>query len=261
MFRRISSPRGTSMRLRHMIALGLIATGGCAANCQTCRAVVPTAQSEAQPTPQAQTEPPDDDRAPLPPLPPRAPAPAPQRDVEPEPELPPLPVPTPPRTQGSGRVRKTTTREVEGAAVVVEQHAPGVIVIGSTGIPVAPVPTAMVAPVQAPAPAAAPIVAQAPIIPIPIPDSLIVAAGRRLAGAAYYAVTGNCPPPRSPRFMAVAPVPTQTVTTQLQYVAVPTQVQAVAPAPVQYVAMPAPAPALAPVAATPQAPRKGWFGR
>lgn len=206
------------MRLRYMLAFGLIGVAGCA-TCQPCRAwVVPSSQ---------------DDRAPLPPLPPRFATPP-----EEEQELPPLPVPSP----GTGRVRKTTTtettREVEGASIVVEQHAAGTVVIGSSGM-------ALPAVAQAPQPQ------MAPVIPLPVPDSLILAAARRVGKAGYVLVTGQCPPPRAQQ----AYVPVQMVQAQQ------------APAPVQYVMVPQPAAAQqqfvmpAGPTPTPQAARKHWFGR
>jgi hypothetical protein len=229
------------MKIRWLAALGLVTIGGCA-TCQTCRAISPTAQASPQvdrhdaPVPPRMPTPPDDED--LPPLPP-LPVPSPGPRAEPEP----TPAPQPRKT---GRV--TTTREVEGAAVVIEQHAPGTIIVNSPGAtPSAPAAMAAAAP-------------QAyPLIPGPVPDSLIFAAARRIGGGIYYAATGKCPPPRQPALQAMVPVTT--------YQAVPVQMAAPAPAPVQYVAVPVAAQAPAPAAvqpaamASPQAPRKGWFHR
>lgn len=219
------------MRVRLFAAAVLMGVGGCA-TCQTCRAIEPSAQTDA---------------APPPPRVPRFVAP---EEDEPEQELPPLPVPRP----GTGRVTKTTEtttrREVEGQSIVVEQHAAGVIVIGSSGMAVPTVagrPAAFTAPPVEPG-------ATYPIIPGPVPDSLIVAAARRVAKATYVLVTGECPPPRAPKLYAAVP------TTAYQMVPV-----TMAPAPAQapavvYQAAPALAPAPA-VVASPQAPRKHWFSR
>lgn len=220
------------MRIRWLLALGLTCIGGCA-TCQPCQAwVLPSAQASPQ-----------DDRAPAPPPVPRYTAPPAEED------LPPLPVPTPPRE--TGKIVKTTRTETSGAANYIEVNAPGTVVIGSPG---ATVPGAVAA--------AAPAQAQAyPIVPVPVPDSLIMAAARRVGGGLYYTLTGNCPPPRAPKLQAVVPV------TTTSYQMVPVQTMAMAPAQAMVpMAAPAPvqvqaAPYVAPVAPSPQAPHKRWFGR
>jgi hypothetical protein len=227
------------IKIRWLAALGLASVAGCA-TCRECGAVEPrpTAQASAQ----------ADDAATPPPKAPRFTAPPAEED------LPPLPVPTPPAPETrkkSGRIVRTTRTEVEGEATIIEQHAPGTIIVGSPG---------------ANAPAAAPVVAAVqpqsyPVLPVPVPDSLILAAARRVGGGLYYAVTGQCPPPRAQRYEAVVPV------TEVRYQRVPLSVQAApvpAAAPVVFAA-PSPPPAAAPqpqafVAPSPQAPHKKWFG-
>lgn len=218
------------MRLKWLIAAGLVTVGGCA-TCQECRSIEPTPQHAAPP-------------------PPRAPEPVPEE------ELPPLPVPTPttpqPRKE-TGRIVRTTRTETEGASVYVEVNAPGSVVVGSPGASAG-------APLVATS-ATVPTTAQAqayPLIPVPVPDSMILAAARRVGRAAYVLATGDCPPPRAQRFEALMPVQ------ETRYARVPV---AMAPMSMQMVpttyAAPMPVAAPQPQAmATPQAPHKwGWFGR
>lgn len=207
-------------QIRWLAALGLVAVAGCA-TCQPCKAIEPSPQSPRA-TPQR------DDAAPPPPRAPRFDPPP------PEDELPPLPVPTQPPAERkkSGKIVRTTRTETEGEATYIEVNAPNASInVNSPGA-------------SAPAASAAP--QQYPLIPVPVPDSMIAAAARRVGGGLYYAFTGNCPPAKAPRYEMAVPV--QAVQYQ------PVMMQAV---PVQ-----APAPAAAPVPmAAPQAPRKGWWHR
>lgn len=198
-------------------------------------------------------------------------------------ETPPIPAPVAPKPvkPASRKSRVRTTREVEGAAVVIEQSAPGTIILGDA---TNPVPQQLPAPSSYPAPAAlaAPAVMAAapayPLIPGPVPDSLIYAAAKRIGGGLYYAVTGKCPPPKlaavQPTTFATAPasavipvthmVPVQHVVTSYQPVTSYAAVPMAAPVqPASYVPQQAPQPQAAPQPpaaptpqASPQAPRK-----
>ena len=214
-----------------LLVAGLVAcviVAGCA-SCGTCQG------AEMPPTPSAQA--PAEDATP--PMPrwravakpsndfatpptdgedPTTPAPAPTTPT----------TPTPPATPP--RVKTSKTRDVEGAAIVIDQSGNGTIAINSTApaLPASVVPT-----VATTAPAY-------PILPVPIPDAQAVGIFKRVGGGLYYAVTGKCPTSKaSAPAAASAVIPVGTSTVQLaHYATVPVQTVPVQTVPVQTVQAP-----------------------
>lgn len=118
------------------------------------------------------------------------PVPAPAPPVVPTPQPPPAPTPDPGPTVAVTPGKSRIVKETEGG-ILIDQHSPGVVMIGCSGIPQPAAPTV---------PAAAPQADLIPTAPVmiavasnPQVQSLALATARRLGGGLYYVATGKCP--------------------------------------------------------------------
>lgn len=218
------------------VALVCVFVAGCAGACQTCRG------QSVSPTPQASPQHP----APLPPVAPHSPEPpAMGSPPAPAPGLVPPATSTPAQTQGNGRVRETVTtttqRDYEGAVInnsgTLIFQSPGVAAPPASAVPnvahmAYPVPTAAMSPAppnQSPA-----------IVPVAVAVLSNPTVWSRIGKAGYVLMTGNCPPPPTPKLQAVQYVQATTATTQAaamfpasySFAAVPTSVPGVSMFPV-----------------------------